>query len=58
MILASLIDIGVPVETAAILSLNLSDCYCCQELDGCKEATCSESVLEDIQPQTTLRCIT
>ena len=25
---------------------------------GCKEAMCSESVLEDIQLETTLRCIT
>ncbi|CAH3158255.1 unnamed protein product, partial [Porites lobata] len=33
---------------------NLSECYCCQEPDGCKEAT----VLEDIQPETALRCIT
>ncbi|CAH3133396.1 unnamed protein product [Porites lobata] len=37
---------------------NLSECYCCHELDGCKEAMCSESVLEDIQPETALRCIT
>ena len=37
---------------------NLSECYYCPELDGCKEAMCSESVLEEIQAEIALRCIT
>ena len=37
---------------------NISECYCCQELDGCKEAMCSDIVLKDITDGTVLKCVT
>ena len=37
---------------------NLSECYCCNELDGCKEAMSSELVLQDLPEGTTIKCIT
>ena len=58
MILSTMIVIGVPVETATVLFFRIwaSAGYCYQELDGCKEAMCSEGVREDIQPETDLSC--
>lgn len=37
---------------------NLSECYCCKELEGCEEALNSNLVQRDIQPDLTLQCIT
>lgn len=37
---------------------NLSECYCCKELEGCKEALDTELVVRDIQPNVKLQCIT
>lgn len=37
---------------------NISECYCCQELDGCVEAFTSEPVLQDLAPNAKLVCIT
>ena len=33
---------------SSVVLQNLSECYCCPELDACKEAMCSESVLNGI----------
>ena len=37
---------------------NLSECYCCKELEGCEQALNSDLVQRDIQPYLTLQCIT
>ncbi|XP_029183407.2 uncharacterized protein LOC114951365 [Acropora millepora] len=36
---------------------NINECYCCQELDGCKEAMCSDIVVQDIPDGTVLKCV-
>lgn len=41
-----------------VLLQNLSECYCCNELDGCKEAMSSDVVLQDLPEGTTIKCIT
>lgn len=42
-----------------VLLQNLSECYCCNELEGCKEAMSSELVLQDLpEGTTTIKCIT
>ena len=39
---------------------NISECYCCQELEGCVECMSSELVLQDLaaDEQKLLKCIT
>ena len=39
---------------------NISECYCCQELEGCVESMSSELVLQDLaaDEQKLLECIT
>ena len=37
---------------------NISECYCCCELDGCVEALASDIVLQDLPEGTKLTCIT
>jgi len=37
---------------------NISECYCCQELDGCVEDLQSDIVLQDVDDGTVLKCIT
>lgn len=37
---------------------NISECYCCQELEGCVEAMDSDLVKEELEPNTKLGCIT
>ncbi|XP_015754353.1 PREDICTED: uncharacterized protein LOC107334001 [Acropora digitifera] len=37
---------------------NISECYCCQELDGCRESLESDIVRQDLQDDETLKCIT
>lgn len=37
---------------------NLSECYCCQELDGCTESMSSDQVMEDVPSDETLKCVT
>ena len=37
---------------------NISECYCCRELDGCVEALTSELVTNDLAPGSELTCIT
>ena len=39
---------------------NISECYCCQELEGCVESMSSERVLQDLaaDEQKLLKCIT
>ena len=37
---------------------NISECYCCRELEGCIKAMESEEVLQDFPPGTTLTCVT
>ena len=37
---------------------NISECYCCSELDGCVEALVSDIVLQDLPDGTKLKCIT
>lgn len=37
---------------------NISECYCCQELDGCVEAMASDLVLEALPEGQKISCIT
>ncbi|XP_068677073.1 uncharacterized protein [Montipora foliosa] len=37
---------------------NISECYCCSELEGCLESMKSDLVLQDLAPDATLTCIT
>ena len=38
---------------------NISECYCCQELEGCVESMSSELVLQDLAAnEQKLKCIT
>ncbi|PFX14442.1 hypothetical protein AWC38_SpisGene21396 [Stylophora pistillata] len=37
---------------------NISECYCCSELEGCIESMKSDLVLQDLFPDDTLTCIT
>ena len=37
---------------------NISECYCCCELQGCEESIKSDLVLQDLAPDVNLTCIT
>lgn len=37
---------------------NISECYCCCELEGCEESIKSDLVLRDLAPDVNLTCIT
>ena len=37
---------------------NISECYCCKELEGCCEALESDIVVEDLEEGDVLKCIT
>ena len=37
---------------------NISECYCCQELEGCVEAMSSDLVVQDLAADVKLQCIT
>ena len=37
---------------------NISECYCCFELEGCHESLESDLVVQDLAPNITLKCIT
>ena len=41
-----------------ILLANISECYCCSEVEGCLESMKSDLVLEDLAADVTLKCIT
>ncbi|XP_031553286.1 uncharacterized protein LOC116290400 [Actinia tenebrosa] len=38
--------------------VNISECYCCKELDGCDEALHFQEVLQDLDENAELNCIT
>ena len=40
------------------LLTNISECYCCKELEGCVESLTSEIVLEDLEEGQELCCVT
>lgn len=40
------------------LLANISECYCCKELEGCCEVLTSDLVKEDLQDAQELNCIT
>lgn len=40
------------------LLTNISECYCCKELEGCVESLTSEIVLEDLEEGQQLCCVT
>ena len=42
---------------SVILLANVSECYCCSELEGCLESMKSDLVLEDLAADVTLKCI-
>ena len=43
----------------SVLSLqNISECYCCRELEGCLESTKTDLVLQDIGADVNLECVT
>ena len=43
----------------SVLSLqNISECYCCSELEGCLESTKTNLVLQDIGADVNLECVT
>lgn len=37
---------------------NISECYCCCELEGCEESIKSDLVLQDLAPDVNLTCVT
>ena len=37
---------------------NISECYCCQELEGCCESLGSDMVQQDLNEDEALKCIT
>ena len=37
---------------------NISECYCCCELEGCEESIKSDLILQDLAPDVKLTCIT
>ena len=37
---------------------NISECYCCCELEDCEESMKSDLVLQDLAPDVNLTCIT
>ena len=41
-----------------VLLQNISECYCCCELEGCKESMKSDLVLQDLFPDVNLTCTT
>ena len=43
---------------SVILLANISECYCCRELEGCLQSMKSDLVLEDLVADVTLKCIT
>ena len=45
--------VGFCVETATVFFFK-SECYCCNELDRCKEAMISDVVVQDLPEGTTI----
>ena len=43
---------------SVVLAQNISECYCCKELEGCGEALESDLVQQDISPNAILNCVT
>ena len=43
---------------SVILLANISECYCCSELEGCLESMKSDLVLEDLAADVNLKCVT
>ena len=43
---------------SVLLLQNISECYCCSELEGCLESTKTDLVLQDIGVDVTLECVT
>ena len=43
---------------SVLLLQNISECYCCSELEGCLESTKTDLVLLDIGVDVTLKCVT
>ena len=43
---------------SVLLLQNISECYCCSELEGCLESTKTDLVLLDIGADVTLKCVT
>ena len=41
-----------------LLLQNISECYCCSDLEGCLESTKTDLVLLDIGADVTLKCVT
>ena len=37
---------------------HVSECYCCKELEGCVESLTSEIILEDLEEDQELCCVT
>ena len=42
---------------SVLLLQNISECYCCSELEACLESTKTDLVLVDIAADVTLKCI-
>ena len=40
------------------LTQNISECYCCKELEGCRESLKSDLVRQDVSPNASLKCVT
>ena len=45
-------------KCAITLLQNISECYCCQELEGCCESLGSDMMRQDLDEDETLKCIT
>lgn len=43
---------------SVFLLQNISECYCCKELEGCGESLETDLVQQDFSPNTSLNCVT
>ncbi|XP_028513515.1 uncharacterized protein LOC110234613, partial [Exaiptasia diaphana] len=45
-------------KCSTALLVNISECYCCQELEGCNEAMHSDEVIQDLDKNNIPKCVT
>jgi len=43
---------------SVVLAQNISECYCCKELEPCGESLESDLVQQDVSPNASLKCVT
>ena len=42
---------------SVFLLQNISECYCCKELEGCGESLKTDLVQQEFSPNTSLKCL-